>query len=129
MDTINHAKLPLASQDVPVVEIASIWPQAALSSEMGYQTSCGALMANKQGNEMAVTHYLITDTTAGELERKTGLHGCDTALGVLVGKPKPFDMYRAMAIINRVLEPPSLCICGSSAIIHQPNCPAAWAIT
>ncbi len=78
---------------------------------------------------MSVTHYLVTDVSAEELELKTGLRGHNTALGVLVEKPKPFDMYRAMAIINRALTPPSLCTCGPYAIIHQPNCPAAWAIT
>jgi hypothetical protein len=78
---------------------------------------------------MPVTHYLVTDTNAAELERKTGIEGRDTPLGVLVEKPKPFDMYRAMAIINRALQPPSLCTCGSNAIIHQLNCPAAWVTT
>ena len=78
---------------------------------------------------MSATHYLVTDATAAELERRTGIRGHDTPLGVLAEKPKRFDMYGARAIINRTLQPPSLCICGSSAIIHQPNCPAAWVIT
>lgn len=78
---------------------------------------------------MTVTHYLITDATAAEVEAKIGLQGHPTPLGVLVKAPKPFEMYEAMAIINRALEPPNPCICGRFAVLHRPNCPMALAVT
>ncbi len=77
---------------------------------------------------MTVTHYLVTDTVAEELERRTGIRGHNTPFGVLAEKPKPFDMYGALAVIDRALNP-TRCTCGRNAIIHQPNCPAWLAIT
>lgn len=75
---------------------------------------------------MAMTHYLITQTSAAELERKTGIRGADTPFGVLAEKQKPFDMYGALAIVERALNP-TRCTCGKFAILHSPSCPcAAW---
>jgi hypothetical protein len=78
-----------------------------------------------------MSHYLITDgqgTCAAEIEKRTGLRAHDTALGILVEKRKPFDMQGALAQIDRALHP-SRCICGRYAVLHQPNCPEAWAVT
>jgi hypothetical protein len=74
-----------------------------------------------------VTHYLVTDATAEELERLTGLRGRDTPLGVLVEKPKPFCLEAELEKLAKLLHP-THCTCGSYAIIHQPNCPM-WGIT
>ena len=72
--------------------------------------------------------WLVTDTTAAELEQKTGLQGHDTPRGVLLKAPKPFRLDVAMERLDRALHP-RRCTCGSYAIIHQPNCPAWLAIT
>jgi hypothetical protein len=78
---------------------------------------------------MSITHYLITDATAEEVERRTGMRGHDTPLGVLVEKPpRPSDITDAMERINRALYP-TRCTCGMFAIMHWPNCPMALAIS
>lgn len=75
-----------------------------------------------------ITHYLVTDATAAELEARTGLYGHDTPLGVLAEKPKPFRLDVELEKLDRILHP-RRCTCGSFAVIHQPNCPAWLAIT
>jgi hypothetical protein len=78
---------------------------------------------------MSVTHYLVTDATAEEVEHRTGMRGHDTPYGVLVEKrPRPGDIADAMARIDRALNP-TRCTCGMFAIMHWPNCPMAKAIT
>lgn len=69
------------------------------------------------------THWLVTGTSEAELKRLTGLSGRMTDLGVLVEAPKPFDMYGALAQIDRALNP-TRCTCGQNAILHRPRCPA-----
>lgn len=72
---------------------------------------------------MPVTHYLVTDATPAEVEEKTGLRGHPTPFGTLVEKPKPFDMYGALAEIDRALHP-DRCNCGAIlAVMHRKGCP------
>lgn len=73
-------------------------------------------------------YYLVTDSTAAEVERCTGLRGRDTFMGALVERPEPFDMHGTLAEINRALHP-MWCTCGSYAVVHQPNCPAWKTLT
>ena len=75
---------------------------------------------------MTVTHYLVTGTSAEEIERKTGLHAHDTRLGTLVKKPKPFRLEVEMERLNRILHPRR---CKCAGAIHSPWCPLACAIT
>lgn len=77
---------------------------------------------------MAKQYYLVTGTGAAEVERLTGLRGDDTLHGVLVEKPKPFNLDREMERINRALNP-TRCTCGPWAIFHQPRCPMYNLIT
>lgn len=77
---------------------------------------------------MSVTHYLINEPTglsAKEIEHQTGMRAIDTPLGVLLEKPKPFDLDRALADLDRAFNPSPSCTC-RGAIIHQPGCPL-WA--
>lgn len=73
-------------------------------------------------------YYLVTDATAEEVERLTGLRGHNTPLGVLVEKPKPFRLEVALEKLDRLLHP-TRCICGKFAVIHQPHCPMANLLT
>lgn len=77
-----------------------------------------------------MTYWLVTDSTAAEVERLTGLEGCNTPLGVLVEKPKPFNLAAARDKVDRALHPNRpRCTCGTYAIIHGPRCPFALALT
>jgi hypothetical protein len=69
--------------------------------------------------------YLVTDATAEEVERRTGLQGHNTHLGALVETPTPFDLGEAMARLDRLLHP-NRCTCGAYAVFHRPGCPAAY---
>ncbi len=71
---------------------------------------------------MTVTHYLVTDSVAEEVERLTGLRAHDTPLGTLVEKPKPFRLEVEMEKLNHLLHP-TRCTCGAWAILHRPGCP------
>lgn len=73
-------------------------------------------------------YYLVTDSHAEEVERLTGLQGRDTRLGVLVEKPKPFNLDAELDKLDRALHP-RRCTCGPWSIIHRPNCPEGMAIT
>lgn len=72
------------------------------------------------------THWLVTGISEAELERLTGLRGRMTDYGVLVEAPKPFDLYGALAEIDRALNP-NRCRC--RGVLHQPTCPLALACT
>lgn len=71
---------------------------------------------------MTVTHYLITDSHAEEVEAKTGLRGHNTPLGVLIEKPKETQWRPELAEIKRALNP-NRCTCGAWSILHRPCCP------
>lgn len=64
-------------------------------------------------------YYLVTDATAEEVERRTGLPGHSTFLGALVEKPKPFRIEVEMEKFDRLLHPR----CCNGGVIHAPNCP------
>lgn len=68
-------------------------------------------------------YYLITGTSASQVERLTGLRGHDTMLGTLVEEPRPVRIAAAMDELDRALRP-NRCTCGAFAIIHRSNCPA-----
>ncbi len=70
-----------------------------------------------------MTYYLITDSTADEVERLTGIRGLDMPSGVLVEKPRPFRLDVELEKLDRHLRP-NPCTCGTWAIIHRPGCPA-----
>lgn len=79
---------------------------------------------------MTATHWLVTDTTAEELEQRLGLRGHNTPLGVLVDRPKPFNLESELDKLDRILHPNKMrCTCGKQAIIHHGNCPFVYAIT
>lgn len=61
--------------------------------------------------------YLVTDATAEEVERKTGLPGHNTALGALVEQPEPFRLEVELAKLDRILHPR----CCYGAITHAPT--------
>jgi hypothetical protein len=75
-----------------------------------------------------MTHYLVTGTSAAEVERKTGLRAHDTPLGTLVEKPQPFRLEVEMERLERILHP-HRCTCGAWAIVHQAGCPMWNVIT
>lgn len=82
---------------------------------------------------MPVTHYLITDATAAEVEEKTGLRGHPTPLGVLVeAPPDPFieglRMNGDLELIKRTLNPPPPRLCGCN-VVHMPPCRFAYMVT
>ena len=63
-------------------------------------------------------HYLVTGTSAVEVERLTGLRGMDTPLGVLVEEPPPFDFNAELAKWQRALNPR----CCNGVVLHEPHC-------
>lgn len=71
---------------------------------------------------MTTTHYLVTGSSADEIERKTGLRAHDTPLGTLVEKPRPFRLDVEMERVD-----PMRCRC--PGILHRPDCPMAFAVT
>lgn len=75
---------------------------------------------------MAVTHYLVTGTSAEEIERLTGLAAHDTPLGTLVEKPKPFRLDVELEKLDRILHPIR---CRCVGVLHRPDCPMAFAVT
>ena len=78
-----------------------------------------------------MSYYLITDgqgTCAERIEQVTGLRAYDTHLGILVEKPKPFELHGAMAALERRLNP-MRCSCGPGAVVHHGNCPLMYAVT
>jgi hypothetical protein len=68
-----------------------------------------------------MTHYLVTDASAAEVEAKTGLSAHQTPFGALVKKPRPFRLDVEIERLNRLLRGPG-CGCGSYAIMHRPSC-------
>ena len=78
---------------------------------------------------MPKTYLLINEPTglsAAEIGRRTGMCAFDTPLGTMLERPRPFDMYGALAEIDRALNP-SRCRC--RGIVHDFNCPAGAGIT
>jgi hypothetical protein len=76
---------------------------------------------------MSKKFWLVTGTTAAQVEAATGLRAQETThLGTLVEQPRPFNMGNALAQINRALNP-NQCTCGSHAVVHHRNCPM-WGI-
>lgn len=78
-----------------------------------------------------MSHYLIKDgqgTCAAQIEKLIGLRAHDMRLGILVEKPKPFNLHGMMAEIHRALHPTS-CTCGKWAALHSSNCPQFLAVT
>lgn len=72
------------------------------------------------------SYYLITGASEAQVEKELGLRGRMTPLGVLVEKPKEFDLPKAMAKIEKALNP-NRCTCGTWSVLHQPNCPT-WGV-
>ncbi len=70
-------------------------------------------------------YYLVTDATAEQVARRTGLEAKDTHLGALVEKPKPFNLDAALDKLDRAMH--TRCGCGSYAIMRSPSCPLAYA--
>lgn len=72
-------------------------------------------------------YILVTDATADQVTRRTGLDAHQTHLGALVEQPRPFNLDRAMDELNRALHPrDSRCHCGNFAVMHSPRCPLAY---
>ena len=68
-------------------------------------------------------YYLVSGTSAQELERLTGLRGRNTSHGVLVEKPSLVGLGEAMATLRRAFpKPQPTCTC--RGVIHQRGCPA-----
>ena len=70
-------------------------------------------------------YYLVTDATAEEVKRLTGMKARDTPLGALVEKPRPFDLDAAMAQFDRARRGPPCCTGG---VMHAPWC-KYWGVT
>ncbi|MDE2106228.1 MAG: hypothetical protein KGL39_53910 [Patescibacteria group bacterium] len=77
-----------------------------------------------------VAKYLLvsepTGITAEELGRRVGMRAFDTPLGTMLEQPKPFDMYGALAKLDRALNP-NRCRC--TGVLHRADCPAGGGIT
>jgi hypothetical protein len=73
-------------------------------------------------------YYLVTDATAEQVTRKTGLDAHQTLLGALVEQPPAFNLEKALDDLDRAMHHPR-CNCGRWSIIHQPNCPMGMVIT
>jgi len=69
-------------------------------------------------------YYLVTDATAEEVTRKTGLSAHQTRLGALVEQPKEFNLEKILDDLDRALHP--RCTCGSWIMFHRPGCPLEW---
>lgn len=67
-------------------------------------------------------YFLVTDSTAEEVERRTGLRGRDTPMGVFVPAPPP-GIAAALERMERALHP-NRCTCGAWAVVHRAECPA-----
>jgi hypothetical protein len=79
---------------------------------------------------MAMKYYLVTDAVAEQVTRCTGLPAHDTFLGALVEQPKPFNLDAELDRLDRAMFPNKpRCICGRTAILHQPNCPMSLMMT
>jgi hypothetical protein len=71
----------------------------------------------------APKYFLVTDATAEEVERQTGLIGRPTPYGVLVAaSPDMTLVYEALAELRGRLEPMH---CTCMGVIHLPGCPMA----
>jgi hypothetical protein len=75
---------------------------------------------------MSKKYWLVTGTTAAQVEAATGLRAHKTRLGTLVEQPRPLG--NALAQINRALNP-NQCTCGSHAVVHYKNCPMWGMVT
>jgi hypothetical protein len=72
-------------------------------------------------------YYLVTDATAGQVERATGLPSTDTPLGALAEARDPvveaMQIGGAMAAIDRALNPRTFgCRECGGVVIHGPSC-------
>ena len=75
-------------------------------------------------------YYLVTDATADQIMRRTGLDAHQTHLGALVEQPPTFNLEKALDDLDRAMHPQKpRCNCGPRSIIHRPNCPLGIAIT
>lgn len=75
-------------------------------------------------------YMLVTDATADEVTRRTGLDAYQTHLGALVEEPRPFNLDAELDRLDRAMHPNNpRCNCGSWSIMHRPNCPFAFICT
>lgn len=74
--------------------------------------------------------YLLVSEPTGmsseQLGRMVGMRTFDTPLGTMLEQPKPFDMYKALAEFDLVLNPNK---CRCTGFLHRPDCPAGGGIT
>ncbi len=78
---------------------------------------------------MTKKYLLVSEPTgvsAEELGRRVGMRAFDTPLGTMLEEPEPFDMYRAMAHLDRAMNP-NRCRC--PGFLHRPDCPAGGGMT
>jgi hypothetical protein len=69
-------------------------------------------------------YYLVTDATADQVTRRTGLDAHQTRLGALVEKPRPFNLDAELDRLDRAMHPNKpRCNCGLWSIMHRPDCP------
>lgn len=69
---------------------------------------------------MTRRYLLVTDATAGQVERAVGLRGLDTPHGALVEEPQRLDVGAMVAAFERARSGPRRCFC---AVVHMPPCP------
>lgn len=73
-------------------------------------------------------YWLVSGTSAQEIERLTGLRGQNTDQGVLIERPKTFHLDAALRSFDAALNP-NRCTCGTFSVLHRPGCPAAFFVT